>query len=179
MGIWEAVVDPVVGWTGIRYGTMNLAGPRDEDDTVLEVPGYFQTESYTCGFTAGLMALHAFKPRSSASRFFRTVDPDRDDGVPTPKLVASLRAHGLGTRAMRTHTHDALAARIEAGEPVVTQVNNGQSYNHWVVVYGVRRGRDVFVAGNGVLGFGRSIYPWGEFRRVWRPRDGAFSCWGK
>jgi hypothetical protein len=48
-----------------------------------------------------------------------------------------------------------------------------------VVVYGVRRGRDVFVAGNGVLGFGRSIYPWGEFRRVWRPRDGAFSCWGK
>jgi hypothetical protein len=178
--VFDRTVDGLVETLGPdvfqRYGTISLEGPRDEHDTVLDVPGYYQRQWYTCGFAAGLTALHTFRPRASPERFFETVPLLEGEGVAAKPLMAALRAHGIGTRVLRAHSFDRLADRIESGEPVLTHVNNGKPGNHWVVVYGVRRGREVFVAGNS--GPWSKIYAWAEFARIWRPRDGAFSCWG-
>ena len=74
--------------TGIALVGDSLTHARDEDETTLDVPGYRQTHTYTCGFVAGLMVLHTFKPGSSIDRFFKRVDPDEEMGTSTTRLAA-------------------------------------------------------------------------------------------
>jgi len=191
MSIVDRVKDVLVEWMdaageriGFRYVSQSLPGPESDDarETVLDVPGYCQTQSYTCGFTAGLMILHTFHPRRSAERFLRTVAPDPAEGTPSTRLVSALRGSRVGVRWLRSLSFEVIAQHIEAGEPLLAVVNNGASYEHWVVVYGVRRGRSrrVYVAANGLpRPFDKSVYTWREFRGILQSQHGAWACWGE
>ena len=98
----------------IRYLKVGLPGPGGDDprETVLDVPGYYQMQRYTCGFTAGLMILHTFHPRRSPERFFRDVAPDPSMGTSTTRLIRALRRSRIGVATFDTFTFDAAAQRI-------------------------------------------------------------------
>lgn len=167
----------------IRFVPLDLPGPTDEDplETVLDVPGYGQTEEYTCGFTAGLMVLHTFHPSRSPDRFFREVAPDREWGTSTTRLVSALRRNRVCVSMIDEHRFERIAERIEAGEPVITVVSRTAEVDHWVVIYGVRRGRKklVYVAVNGLPTRRGCVYEWSAFRRIWHPKGSTFACRGR
>ena len=175
--LWDETLGKQIG-----YLPVELPGPRGAagvEETVLAVPGYYQAQTYTCGFTAGLMVLHTFHPRRSPARFLRAVAPDpAEGGTPRDRLVRALRDNRIGVGHLRRHTFEAIARRIEDGQPIITMVNNGRG-NHWVVLYGVERGAapTVYVAANGLAYLSRVRYPWASFERIWEPRA-TLACWG-
>ena len=175
--LWDETLGKQIGYLPIE-----LPGPRGAagvEETVLAVPGYYQAQTYTCGFTPGLMVLHTFHPRRSPARFLRAVAPDpAEGGTPRDRLVRALRDNRIGVGHLRRHTFEAIARRIEDGQPIITMVNNGRG-NHWVVLYGVERGAapTVYVAANGLAYLSRVRYPWASFERIWEPRA-TLACWG-
>lgn len=176
----EDLLDGFAALTGIGLIPDRLPyASDDETETTLAVPGYQQTESYGCGFVAGLMVLHTFKPKASIDRFFRRVNPDREWGIETGPLGEALRQSGVGVSVRENLTYDRIAETLEEGYLIITCVKTGQSdVDHWVVAYGygVSPNR-IFVAGNGILR--RHVLPWADFRRVWSPKGFGLVCWGK
>ena len=168
-------------WTGIVIVSDRLPGPDGDDATVLDVPGYVQTQTYTCGFVAGLMVLHAFKPNSSIDLFYRRVAPHEDRGASTEKIATALRKSNIGVGKRESLTFDAIADAIEAGYPIVTTVSTGDpEVNHWVVIYGVgRKPKRIFLAANGLPFLSHKKYPWRTFKDKWCPSGFGLVCWGK
>lgn len=161
-------LDALMDRTGSAFVGDRLPRRRSDDDTVLEnVPGYRQTQSYTCGFVAGLMVLHAFKPRASVDAFWKRMNPTEDMGVCNTRLIAALRASGIRVSVRRDLTFAAFDDAVAQRCPVITLVRTREADTlHWVVVYGVgRRPNRIYVAGNGLPYLSRKVFPWLEFRR--------------
>jgi hypothetical protein len=58
-----------------------LHHPDDASVCTLDLPWYRQAQTYTCGFVAGLMVLHYFRPRRSIDRFLRLTYPTPENGA--------------------------------------------------------------------------------------------------
>ena len=168
----------VLGVSFVRYP---LAGPDGDDATVLEFPGYRQTQSYTCGFVAGLMVLHGLLPQAGTRRFLRLVDPDPKWGTSTNRLIRSLRASGVVVGRRDGLGFDGVAEHIDAGLPLITTIRRaGRPGLHWVVLYGIGRSpRRVFVAGDSMRPPGSLARSWRELSHQWSPRGFALACWAK
>lgn len=153
----------------------------EEGETVLALPGYRQTQTYTCGAVAGLMVLHTFHPRRSPRRFIRRTAPVPHKGTPTARLVRALEASGVGVLERHDLDFARIAEWIEDGRPIITLVDRGEYKRHWVVLYGVaRRPRRLLVAGNGSLPrLSSHRYPWGDFKRSWTENGFGLVCCGK
>ena len=175
--MWDSLMD----YTGYPFVGDRLPGPKSNEDTVLEVPGYRQTQSYTCGFVAGLMVLHTFKPKASVDSFWRKVLPRGSDGVSNTGLIKALRKSGIGVRIVTDLTYATFAGAVERGFPVITLVKTRESSTlHWVVVYGVGENPNrIFVAGNGFPYLSKKVLPWNRFRRLLASEKVALVCWGK
>jgi ABC-type bacteriocin/lantibiotic exporter with double-glycine peptidase domain len=172
---WDTGIDAV----GIRYVREPLMFEDGPDVMTLDLIGYRQTQTYTCGFTAGLSVLHTFYPRKSATAFLRRVAPDPSWGASNAQLVRALRQSGIGVRVHYDLHFERLWKVIDGGCPVITLVDREENILHWVVLYGVKRRprRSVFVAGNGF--FTRKEIPWTEFtRKLWAPEGFGLACWG-
>lgn len=126
------------------YVRDELVHPDGDDVVTLDVPGYRQAQSYTCGYVAGMMVLHYFKPRASAERFWSRCDPETHGLVSESRLVTALRASGVRVGLRSRFTFDDITAAIDGGKPIITTVDDG---GHWFVIYGYRkRPERVFVA---------------------------------
>lgn len=174
--LWDRAFD----LTGFALVGAHLSGPDDADASVLDVPGYRQTQSYTCGFVAGLMVLHTFKPKANVDRFYTLVEPHPEYGTTTHRLITALNASGVGVGQRNNLTFDALASNIENGFPIITTISHPEpNTQHWIVLYGVgRTPKRVFLAGNGVIKRD-TIHSWREFRRRWAEPDFGLVCWGR
>jgi hypothetical protein len=121
-----------------------LEHPEDEGVVTLDMPGYRQTQSYTCGYVAGMVVLHYFKPRASEDRFWDRCDPDTHGFVSETRLAAALRASGIRVGTRSRFSFSDIKTAIDAGKPIITTVEEGA---HWFVIYGYRaRPQKVFVA---------------------------------
>ena len=171
--------------TGIRVLREPLPHPGTPDVTTLLVPGYKQTQAYTCGFVAGLMVLHALYPRSSTEAFYRRVLPDREMGTSNKKLLLALRCSGVGVSIQSRLGFAEIREAIDAGFPIITLLKTrSEEVLHWVVVYGygIRTGKTsnrVFVAGNGLPFFNQPAIPWSRFCQMQSPLGFGFVCWGR
>jgi hypothetical protein len=166
------------GWA---YVGDRLPGPQSDADTVLNVPGYRQTQSYSCAFVAGLMVLHTFKPKASIDMFWQKVRPREIDGVTNTRLIQALRQSGLGVRVVKKLTYATFACAIEQGFPAITLVKTRERDTaHWVVVYGVGENpKRIFVAGNGIPFLSKKVVPWSRFRHMLAAEKFGLLCWGK
>ncbi len=176
-------LDDLTVVTGVKLVADPLTHPPPADDAVtLRMPGYRQTDSFSCGFVAGLMAVHALHPRRSVGRFYDLVSPHRVTGTSNARLVQALRASGVVVTARKDLDFHGVAAAIHAGAPVVTTIATGCADTwHWVTLYGVgERPRRVFLAGSGTPGWSRARREhemlWGEFAGIWRPRGFGLVC---
>ena len=77
----KKALDVFASATGLRLFPDPLKHPGGEDVCTLDLPGYRQLESYTCGFVAGAMILHTFRPGASLKTFFDECSPDYDTGL--------------------------------------------------------------------------------------------------
>jgi hypothetical protein len=172
---WDKAVD-VTGLRIIPYPLLHY--PEDNSVCTLDVPGYRQTQTYTCGFVAGLMVLHYFDPDQSACQFYERVRPSIEDGTPTSRLVKALRASGIRVGERRNLTFDWMASFVKKGMPIITAVRRDSGISHWIVVYGVGyRPRRLFIAGDGIPYWdGRCELSYAEFNRKWDGRGEGLVC---
>lgn len=147
-----------------------LWSPRAAPDAdLLPVPAYRQTDSYTCGFTAGLMAVHYFFPYYPAKLFLAAMQPTPGSGVTERSLVRALGRCGVTAIPRAGAGFHGLAAAVRSGWPVIVGVQNpGRVHEHWAVVCGVGdRPRRVYVLNNRPRHSRRGC-PWDEFKLLWR-----------
>ena len=178
MSVMNAIRDFVAELTGIRAVPDILRHPSCANVGTLRIPAYCQTQSFTCGFVAGLMVLKHFYPDADAESFYASVNADPETGTSAAKLTRALRRHGVSVSVRRDLTFAALAAAIDRGRPVALIVKTAcPEYAHWVVAYGYgRRPGRVYVAGNGLPLLSRKVYPWREFRELWRTPGQGLAC---
>lgn len=166
------------------HGYRAIPTPLDEGDGVrsftLDMQGYRQVDTYSCGAVAGFMALKYLRPKKSFGAFYDRVEPGAEAGTSTTRLIRGLRKSGLRVSRRRDLDFDAVAAAIEHDEcPIVVTVTIPRAdYDHWVVVYGVgRRPKTMFVAGDGFPVFSKNEWTWADFRRRWSPRGEGLIAW--
>lgn len=118
---------------------------REEDDgaVTLEVPGYRQVRSYSCGFASALMVVRYFGVPVAGRQLFDLLGTDRS-GTRQSAIVRALRGLGL-CASLRYDAHfERLARGIDAGKVIIGYLHDVE---HWLVVYGYGRSPDrVFVA---------------------------------
>jgi Peptidase C39 family len=175
------LLDSLFEATGIELISQALDDPSDDaTETILAIPGYRQTKSYTCGFAAGLMVLHTFRPKASITNFYYEVNPIEEWGTSTGKLVAALRKFRIGVKVKKKMTFDEIAEAIEDGTPIIACIDKGEE-QHWVVIYGYSVGPNrLFVAGNNIPGLPMGTdTPWSKFRKLIPSDTDWLICWGK
>jgi hypothetical protein len=159
-------MDALSAATGIVVVHANLPYADGEDEVTLDVPGYRQTDSFGCGFAAGLMVLHTFKPRASLDRFYTSVAPNQREGSTPARIIRALGERGISAHPRYDLGFAQIKRAIDAGKPIITLVTSTKANTeHWVVVYGYGlRPNRVFVAGHG-LRAGTGARRWAQYRR--------------
>jgi len=153
--------------------------PRTPDVTTLEIKGYRQVDSFSCGAVVGMMLVHTWHPDVSIDHFFDLCNPDPERGTTTAKLANALRKSGVGVSVRRNLTWSDIRTAINKGSPIAVLVKR-ETCDHWVLLYGVGvNPKRVFIAGNSFPRFGRKEYAWSEFVRIWANHDDSLICWGK
>jgi len=165
----------LTGYAATRVPLARASGPHE---VTLDLPGYCQFDTYSCGAVAGVMALKHFKPNASFSAFYARVSPHPEWGASTRKLARALRASGLRVRERDDLTFAGLGAAIDAGQPVIVTVQNpGADAAHWVVVYGYGlKPNRVFLATNGLPFLAANVVPLRQFARLWAPHGNGLVC---
>ena len=177
--IVDKVRDWLVGMTGVRKVPDILSHPGGPGVVTLKLPAYCQTQSHTCGFTAGLMILHYFRPKARADRFYACVSPDPVTGASNRRLIRALRMHGISVTPRTGLDFEGIASAIDSGKPMaVTVRTRRKDTHHWTVVYGY--GRDpkrIYLAGTGFPVLCEKEYAWQRFRmRLWVPAGFGLVC---
>jgi len=180
-------LDNLSSLTGWRIVPEPLAHPDDPNVCTLDIPGYKQIESYTCGYLAGAMIVHAFHPRRSLNQLLKQCAPDYETGVQTTTLVRALRASGIGVAVRENMTFADICKAIGSGYPVITLTKTPRADEvHWVVIYGYGKAPNrLFIAGDDKWNFigtllGRKEVRWSDFQRsIWGQRGFGLICWGK
>jgi len=180
--IWSLLRDYYVDRTGVAIIEECLKHPTSGDVVTLDVPGYCQTQDFTCGFVAGMMVTHSIYPNRSIDRFYRLCNPHKVYGMGTQKLAGALRKNGVAVGIRDDLNHCSIRNAIDSGYPIITCVHTGdEEIDHWVVIYGygVRPNR-VFLAGNGFPYLNRKEYDFKFFSsELWAPKGNGLICWGK
>lgn len=176
-------VDDLSKLTGIWVLVDRLSHPNSDDVITLDVPGYRQANTFSCGVVAGLMVLHTFHPSRSKDRFYRRVDPCPKIGTDTAQLVRALRQSRIGVDVRYDLSWDRVYRNVSNGYPIITVVKTGnEDVEHWVVIYGVgKKPNRVFIAANGYPWIARRDYRWKAFCSLWPPGEKGFGlvCWGE
>ena len=158
-------ISDLTGYAAIRVPLQKASRPGE---VTLDLTGYRQVDSYSCGAVAAAMVVKFLHPEISFERIHGVVAPCRELGVGTTRLSRALRLLGVGVRRARLTFPD-LRAAINAGSPVLVVVTTGDpNTSHWVVIYGYGlRPKLLFVAGQGVPFITRQRVLWPDFRQQW------------
>ena len=176
-GYWLG--DQLTDWTGLAAVRIPLERAGNPGEVTLDLPGYIQTNSYSCGAITAAMIVHFFRPRMSFARIYQAVGPLQDCGASTSRVVRGLRSCGLRVSLRRQLGFREIRKAIDQGRPVMVVIHNpGSRCDHWVTVYGysVRPDR-VFVATNGLPWIHSNRVDRSQFQRLWKPPGNGLVCW--
>jgi hypothetical protein len=171
----------VTGFAAIRVPLQRASHPNE---VTLNVPGYRQIDSYSCGAVAAAMAIKFLRPRINFDRVHATVDPCPEQGAGTRQVMRALRSLGIEVDRRTNLTFTAICKAIDAKSPVLACVKTADPMTtHWVVIYGYgygygRRPSLVFVAGQGLPFVANQRVNWADFRQQWSPAGLGLVCRG-
>lgn len=172
-------LDWISGKTGIVLVDDWLKHPGTPDVTTLNVPGYRQTNTFSCGVTVAAIVVHHFYPRRSINRLYELVRPDTEMGTSTARLKQALRKSGIAVQERDDLKWADIRRAIENGRPVIVTVTTRKpAVLHWCVLYGAgNKPNRVFIAGNGLPWIGRKEFSYYEFRAaMWNPVGNGLVC---
>lgn len=147
--------------------------------TLKKLPGYRQTDSFSCGAVAAAMVVHHFYPRRSINRLYELVRPDTEMGTSTTRLKQALRKSGIAVQERADLKWVDIRRAIEDGRPLIVTVTTRKDDElHWCVIYGVgRKPNRVFLAGYGTPWVGKKVLFYNEFSSAkWEPRGFGLIC---
>ncbi len=177
-----ALIRNVVGKCGVKcLPEFREIKPKDGEH-VLEVPSYAQTDGYSCGATAALSLVRAFRPESSLRFVYRTVAPEPYVGVGYDRVVKTLSKYHLKVKVVADLNWYSMRSSLDRGRPLI--VGTGKDTfrgdgNHWSTVYGYGTSPNRVLLGNqgGLISHHRWV-EWGSFKRYWwGPVGFALICW--
>ena len=109
----------------------------------LEVSGFRQVRSYTCGYAATALVLDFFGEYVPAAQLFRRLGTGRD-GTRQNAIVREIRAQGIAASVRYDVGFERICNEIDRDKLVVSYLADAE---HWVVLYGYSRQPDrVYVA---------------------------------
>lgn len=127
------------------YAPPFVPASRLDDPNVrtLDIPGYRQVRSYTCGYACALMVLRYFRADVPGRELYEALGTDRT-GTRQTAIVQGLRQLGLSVSLRYDLDFDRLRSTIEAGKPSIGYLDD---IEHWVVMYGYGDApRRIFIA---------------------------------
>lgn len=172
-------LDWISGKTGIVMVEDWLKHPGTPDVITLNLPGYRQTTSFSCGATVAAIVVHFFHPRRSINRLYQLVQPDTETGTSTAQLKRALQKSGIAVQERDDLKWADIRRAIENGRPVIVSVvTRKPEVRHWCVVYGIgSKPNRVFLAGHGVPWVGKKEFTYYEFRAaMWEPAGFGLIC---
>lgn len=145
--------------------------------TTLDLAGYRQIDSFSCGGVAAAMAVKFLRPQMSFERIYAAVSPTQD-GAETVRVTRALRSLGIRVSWRKNLTFDDICNAIDAEYPVLVWIKtNDVKTEHWVVLYGYGRRPDLmFIAGRGIHFVARNRMRRREFRRLWASSGEGLVC---
>ena len=172
------IVDAVserTGYAAVRVPLQKAKRPRE---VTLDLTGYRQIDSFSCGGVAAAMAVKFMRPRMSFERIYDTVKPRQETGAGYVRVTRALRSLGVRVSWRKNLSLDDLCDAIDAGSPVLVCIKTKDAdTDHWVVAYGYGRRPDLlFIAGRGVHFLARNRMRRREFRRLWSPPGEGLIC---
>ncbi len=172
---WDTVSE-LTGYAAVRVPLPKATRPGE---VTLDLTGYQQIDSYSCGGIAAAMAVKLLRPQQSFQRIYGTVDPRPETGAGTRRVVRALRSLGLGVSRQEDLTFENLRQAIAAGRPVLVVVKTRDpDIDHWVAIYGYgRKPNLVFVANQRWTRLARARIRWREFRQMWSAPGEGLVCW--
>ncbi len=174
-------LDRIAEYSGLRVIRDPIRYPVDDRNvSILQIPGYRQTDSYSCGAVVALMMVHTWHPDVSTRYVYELCRPDSEIGTPAARLVRALRKCGVGVGKRTDLKWRDIIQAIGQGFPIITTVMR-EDCLHLTVIYGVGRKPDrLYMIGNSLPVFGRKEYSRYEFEKaMWAPRGSGMICWGK
>jgi hypothetical protein len=174
----SAVLDAISDLTGYAAVRVPLQRASLPGEFTLNVPGYRQIDSFSCGAVAGAMAVKFLRPGLSFERIYETVDPCRQTGVGTARMLRALRSLGIRVNHQADLTFHDICGALQSGSPVLACVSTRQpDVTHWVTIYGFGlKPHALFVAGQGLPFVGRQRIAWKHFARLWLPAGAGLVC---
>lgn len=117
--------------------------PGDPDVRTLEIPGYRQTRTYTCGFATTMMVMHYFGATVPGHELFQRLGTGRD-GTRQNAIVRELRGSGLRVNVRYDVDFARIAREIDRDKLIISYLAD---LEHWIVIYGYGGGPErVYVA---------------------------------
>lgn len=132
----------------------------------IEVPYLPQTEAL-CGGAAAAMVFRFYGDAHADAQAFAPLVDRRAGGIAGGELARAIEARGWRT-ARAGRSREALASRVNAGQPVIVLLPDRGALYHYVVV--VAAGEDQFLVHDPSWGPSRAIAA-PEFERQWRAAD--------
>lgn len=159
------VLSDLSGYAAMRVPLQKACRPGE---VTLDLAGYRQVNSYSCGAVAAAMIAKWFRPGLSFDRVYAAVHPSPESGAGALQVTRALRALGIHVSRKTNLSFPAICHAIDAGQPILVCLRTSRAdTNHWVVLYGYgRRPRLVFVAGRGLPFIGRQRLKWRVFREL-------------
>ncbi len=175
----------------LRLLPSRLAHPYHPGES-LDIRGYNQFDSYSCGAVAGYMILKAFKPKASFAEFYQRCSPSPENGLSETRLVQALRRSGVGLgKRAKGMSFEEIRNAIGQGFPILSVLDcPGEDCAHWVVVYGYDmiggsgRAKQVYVANYNFFGInarfrgGQNPLEYTKYAALVRSYT-PYVCWGK
>ena len=172
------VVDMISDLTGYVALPVPLQRAKRPREVTLDLAGYRQIDSFSCGGVAAAMAVKFIRPQMSFKRIYAAVNPTPKTGAGNGRVTRALRSLGVRVSWRKNLSFDDLCDAIDAGSPVLVCIKTDDAEtDHWVVTYGYGRRPDLlFIAGRGIHFLARNRMRRREFRRLWFPPGEGLVC---
>ncbi len=167
-----------IGYAAVREF---VGSPHRRGDVVLDLAGYCQIDSFSCGPVAAAMVAKSFNPNLQFEDIYAAVNPNEETGTSTKRLVDALREFNIGVDQRYNLRFEQLCRIVRNGYPIVLTIQNPCSdCLHWVVAFGTNlQRREIFLLTNGLPVLNRKRFRREEFKRLWQPTGFGIICWGK
>jgi len=175
-------------WTRIAPDPL-LPCPDEDKGACLDLRSWTQWDGFSCGAVAGWIVVNTYHPKASWREFYEHCAPSPGRGLTDSRLIASMRAFGVGIGIRKAPLSFAqIKKNIGIGYPLITTIDcPGEDVAHWVVIYGYSeeskgKNQKVYLANNSFGGIhhpqlANSVMPFHRFSYLARAHR-WYICWG-
>ncbi|MBL8025630.1 MAG: C39 family peptidase [Fibrobacteres bacterium] len=170
----EGVREYLVNKTGIEVYPQYVPKGDGNNDFILDIAGYSQTRTYTCGPTAVFTVLKYLKgDKITIDKLLKVIKYNEPDGCSQTEMLRVLKHYGISVKIKHNMPFRDIVASIKAGKPIIATTNHDE---HWITIVGVTL-KPKMVYYSGAVGSPKAAHQsWREFRKNGGINGDSFVC---